>query len=425
MNLKNKTLISIFILFFSFFAFSAFAGSSHNVWGFAWSENIGWIKFNNCTDPTNSATCGPINYGVHICTGDSDPLCSSVASPKKGKLIGYAWSENIGWIRFDPSGPYPASPNFSVRVDVDGTICGQRGRICGWARAVRAINPEGQTLGGWDGWIKFSGSNYNVWLDNSVSPRELRGYAFGGDDNNSEAVIGWVSFNCKEGGSLGNNICSTSNYKVMTSFSLNQPPTAQICCQNCAAENCTAYQGSTFTLINNSTDPDNDIQNSTWDILGWGSNNDLTCSGVCNYTIPFLSSGNYTVLLSVTDSAGNVATTTKSFQVRQDIYANFQCSLDNINWTDCTGLRIRVGQSLYLRDTSTPSEGATIVSRLWTLQDGNPATSTLQNLSVSFSTTGDKTISLSVTDSAARTGTIQKIIKVQRLPIWFPVPPRY
>ena len=206
--MKNQSfLIIIFILVLALFYFhhpkKVLAGTNDNVWGWAWSGNIGWIKFNNCTDPSNPATCGNINYGVNISTD--------------GNLTGYAWSENIGWIWFDPPGPYPSSPNYSARVDLTS------GEISGWAKAI-AGGTSGS--GGWDGWIKLRGTiqgggSYGVSIATTTGPiREFRGWAWGGDDNASEAVIGWISFNCAERGN-----CATSNYKVMTSF--NQLPTAR------------------------------------------------------------------------------------------------------------------------------------------------------------------------------------------------------
>jgi len=140
-----------------------------------------------------------------------------------GIFSGYAWSEHIGWIRFDPPGPYPIDPQYSARVDLTstGTVCGGAGWVCGWARAL----VDG---GGWDGWIKlgpiiFDSTNHGVWLDTTA--QEFRGWAWGSD------VIGWISFNCKEGGyneGTGEiyNICSISNYQVKTSLSLNFKPTA-------------------------------------------------------------------------------------------------------------------------------------------------------------------------------------------------------
>ena len=91
-------------------------------------SGIGWISFNGS------------NYGVGI---DAD-----------GRFSGYAWSSNIGWITFNETelGGCPAG-NCRAEVNLDN------GNVSGWARAYRPINPEGQTLGGWTGWISLRGSN--------------------------------------------------------------------------------------------------------------------------------------------------------------------------------------------------------------------------------------------------------------------------
>jgi len=171
-------------------------------------------------------------YGVKV---EDDP-----SSTTYGYLSGYAWSEHIGWISFadfDGDGDVdaadkiiagsPCTPNCEAKLDLTatGTVCGGAGWVCGWARAL----VDG---GGWDGWIKlgpiiFDSTNHGVWLDTSITPtHEFRGWAWGSD------VIGWISFNCKEGGyneGTGQiyNICSTlSNYQVKTSLFLNFKPTA-------------------------------------------------------------------------------------------------------------------------------------------------------------------------------------------------------
>ena len=223
----------IFLLIFGFLFFSlrkaekVEAGSGDNVYGWAWSDKIGWISFNNTTGG------GAINYGVHICESDSDPNpdCQALAVPRTGRLVGYAWSRGttadvggIGWIRFDPVGPYPEAPNYSACLDLPGAgqACDGIGdyNIGGWARAYRAIAPEGQTLGGWEGWIKLRGvygggaGTYGIKLNQTT--KEFEGWAWGGDpDGDSEAIIGWISFN-------GLNTGSPIDYKVKTS--LNFPP---------------------------------------------------------------------------------------------------------------------------------------------------------------------------------------------------------
>jgi len=190
-----------------------------NVYGWAWSENIGWISF-NCDNPEIAASCSTSNYGVDI-------------DLSTGNFSGYAWAgggENadaslaatIGWIKFNPAGPYPAvGPSYSACLDFPASIstdeaCNGVGdyTVSGWARAYRAIEPEGQTLGGWDGWIKLkgiaqNGNPYGVSFNSATN--EFQGWAWGSD------VIGWISFNCLDRG-----VCGVSDYKVMAD--VNQSP---------------------------------------------------------------------------------------------------------------------------------------------------------------------------------------------------------
>lgn len=136
---------------------SAFAGSQHNMTGYAWSSNIGWVSF-NCT---NDSSCGTADYGVNK-NGD-------------GTLVGYAWSSNIGWIQF---GGLSGFPSGSGTTASNATVSGSN--LVGWARA---LSYDGA---GWDGWISLTGTvpTYGV----SFSGTTFTGYAWG------SAVIGWLLF---------------------------------------------------------------------------------------------------------------------------------------------------------------------------------------------------------------------------------------
>jgi hypothetical protein len=155
-----------------------FACARHNIWGWAWSDNIGWLSF-SCENE-NEVGEG-FDYGVDIFLGETK------------NMSGYAWSENVGWIDLSPLGPYPDTPNYSTTVDLE------TGGISGWARAL-------SYGGSWDGWISMSGDNYGVSVD--FDEGELSGFAW------SDEVIGWLSFNCANEG-----VCGTVDYKVLTSFS--------------------------------------------------------------------------------------------------------------------------------------------------------------------------------------------------------------
>lgn len=137
MNVRQFSVIAILVFVavaMSFVAVpknttSADSPSYHNVVGWAWSDNIGWLSF-SCD---NENTCGGVDYGVDM---DQD-----------GELSGYAWSSNIGWVTFnrnDLGGC--SSPPCKAKV-IPGT-----GEMTGW---VKALSADGN---GWDGWISLSGS---------------------------------------------------------------------------------------------------------------------------------------------------------------------------------------------------------------------------------------------------------------------------
>jgi len=151
------------------------ANNSQELIGWAWSSNIGWVSF-NCS---NENSCDDVDYSVEMASG--------------GNLSGYAWNDNIGWINFAPVGPYPEAPDHGARLEP-----GKReNKITGWARACLGAalsdcsggtNPN---AGGWDGWIKLSGS----WKNGvSIKNNQLQGYAW------NDEVIGWIDFNPARGG---------------------------------------------------------------------------------------------------------------------------------------------------------------------------------------------------------------------------------
>jgi len=211
----STILVVSFVYFLNFFQIETIkAGSEHNVSGYAWSENIGWISFNNTSGG------GSTSYGVNI---DS----------ATGNFSGYAWSENVGWISFAPAGPYPdgCTSNCTAKLDF-GT-----NKVTGWARAC-AGTVNGDCTGatrtdGWDGWIKMSGTATNGSIYGvSRSGCDLTGFAWGSD------VVGWISFTSTNCDSDNNGVSDTGNYAncpvgqgvtsygVVTTFCENQPPLA-------------------------------------------------------------------------------------------------------------------------------------------------------------------------------------------------------
>ena len=167
--------------------------------GWGWSSQVGWVLF----DPV----CPP---EIGLCDG------VKVKTTIPRTFFGYTWinpryddgtsqSDNIGYVRFDPPGPYPTGINtadFSARFDPTDT---NNELIEGWARACSVfVNGCGGAMdnadlkpnnerGGWDGWLSLRGE-----IDCGTPPcpgygikrqsARLIGYAWGGD------VIGWLQF---------------------------------------------------------------------------------------------------------------------------------------------------------------------------------------------------------------------------------------
>src|SRR3989344_5801193 len=111
-------LLPVLALGFFSIAFFADASATDNISGWAWSDGIGWVSMNcwndfngdnviddnHCTgtNPTNGQPY--VNYGVNAAN-----ISATVV-----ELRGFAWSESIGWIFFNPPGPYPPSNNVGL-----------------------------------------------------------------------------------------------------------------------------------------------------------------------------------------------------------------------------------------------------------------------------------------------------------------------
>jgi len=282
-------LIILLVIFIFYSVGIINAGVTDNLSGWAWSENIGWISFNNTTGG------GGTDYGVNIGGG--------------GVFSGYAWSENIGWITFEegeligcPTPPCRASLDFGTR------------EVSGWAKALA-------NGGGWDGWIRLrDATNYGVsW---NPSTQEMEGWAW------SDMVIGWISFNCNNPES--GDVCLTSDYKVEYG---NLPPSCAIELQDGAGSPVSEVNvaQSFYIYAGGSSDPDdgvaqvrfssddnqNDSPGGTW--TGWFDWN--TSSGnwdafTKKMAWSFAAGGDKEVWVEIRDSA------LQSSQCHSDIYCN-------------------------------------------------------------------------------------------------------
>lgn len=192
----------------------ASGGSSGNVSGFAWSNNFGWVSLNSrdCDINNNGTFEGPAETPTPApdgCPLSGGATAYSVNIDNSGNFLGYAWSENLGWINFGPTSGYPTAPNSAAHYD------SVSGKVTGWAQVL--------SLGA-DGWLKLGDA---TWASQSTSINsgtgEFNGFAWNGNVDTTSG-LGWLSFNCSTGGASGENICvSNSNYKVVVT-GLNPAP---------------------------------------------------------------------------------------------------------------------------------------------------------------------------------------------------------
>lgn len=217
--------------------------------GFAWSD---------MPDTSNEAYPSPQSGAVgrgagwismNTTLGTSAGYGGNVTVDASGNLIGYAWTPNMGYIRFDPDGPYPESNPGAVLNPINpGTpvvpvgpsnggngsqgpvtpgggflptifkrlfnaetayayssasrIDLSTGKWSGFARACAVFqNPSACTgalasndiTGGWDGWISLRGAIGNALTDGygvqtNLTTGVTAGWAWGGD------IMGWITF---------------------------------------------------------------------------------------------------------------------------------------------------------------------------------------------------------------------------------------
>lgn len=68
-----------------------------------------------------------------------------------------------------------------------------------------------------------------------------------------------------------------------------------------------------------------------------------------------------------TKSSANCDGCRVSINAIPDASADFECSLNKEVWKPCEGFRTKVGATVYLKDLSVPSQGASLISRKWSV----------------------------------------------------------
>jgi hypothetical protein len=133
---------------------------------------LGWISMNrsDCDPDADGFTEGGIvNNPAYPSCPDGKEITKDINYGVQmppvgdGSVAGSAWSSNVGWIQFDPSGGYPTdnckpSPCPTTGVKKVGN------NLVGWAR-IKSIEEAAalpiSNSGGWLGWIKMGGVAQN------------------------------------------------------------------------------------------------------------------------------------------------------------------------------------------------------------------------------------------------------------------------
>lgn len=195
-NTIYKISFSIAVIAFIFFvsvfsvldkrAEAQVGSGSTELYGEAWSENVGWISFNYCENI--GVNCGVTEYSVSV-------------DNRSGAISGEAWSENVGWLQFGGLSSFPSgSGTLSENAKVVLKSGPNKGKITGWARfCAGTLNGDCSTMTdsieGWDGWVSLSGNLYsspdvsgNSGVTYDSDTNKIVGKAWGGD------VLGWIDF---------------------------------------------------------------------------------------------------------------------------------------------------------------------------------------------------------------------------------------
>ncbi len=212
--MKSLFKIFAFAIFLFFGITNLMSAATVDLKGYAWGADnnpfggVGWINFNNTSTGTNTAVSNT-EYKVTF-------------DRTSWELVGYAWSENYGYIRFGgfddsefPSAKTacqsnPKNQSTDGPCNVHLVADGAGYKLVGYARycfvyqsgCSGSLRPNSE-LGGYDGWIGFKGTSFGVSY--STSDNAFKGFAWGGGHSSTSNAnygegSGWIKMNPANGG---------------------------------------------------------------------------------------------------------------------------------------------------------------------------------------------------------------------------------
>lgn len=384
-----------YILFFVLSLFCLFSSTDvasvtirGSMLGYAWSDNIGWVSF-SCV---NDDSCATSDYGVDVVSGNV--------------LTGYAWSDNLGWISFNSS-DLIGCPSGACNASLTD------GKIIGWAKQIN--NSEA-------GWIKLGpinieGTDYGV----TVTGQDVAGYAW------SDA-FGWLSFSC-----ANNDNCATSDYGVIYEAAPSVVENLNVDIRYCEHDN--------FNTVN-----DGLVVVFSWDFIGELSQRDyeIELATDSGFTSPFVmtattASSSYVLNLEgsawngeqldwgdtyywrvrATDEGGTTSSWEEESFTISHTHGSPWVKIEHVPEEILAGGEVTFnGTSSIVYDGSTPTYS-------WIFEGGSPATSTESEEVVTFDEVGDDfTTTLTVTDGTGYSCQKTELNKVNLFnPIWKNVSP--
>jgi PKD repeat protein len=294
----------------------------NNLVGWAWSDNIGWIGFSCHTSEAeksgnsggNVPTCSSV-WGAHIIeSGES----LAIGLPER-TVIGHAWSDNIGWISFQKT--ETNIPPSTGKLAFDSLFLDKNfiatvnssNRIVGWARVLSACTDASCTA-----LINPSWDGWIYFPDDASgvtidSRGRWSGFAWGG------AVLGWISFDASRDAYTGTAFSAPSKNTAPVASMVTTPNLRMV--------------GTGFVYsVNVDASASYDVD--TGDILTyfWDFGDGINSSGITASHV-YATAGNYKVSLVVTDNKGLSSTVTQSVNfVAPDLSA---CLITCAKDSDC------------------------------------------------------------------------------------------
>jgi len=119
---KTPFIVGFFLFLAFYFSVPAQAGTVLSSYKYAWSNNGGYVNFEDVV--VNDSSLTGFAWSNNFGWIKFDPAQGGVTNDGQGDLSGYAWGENLGWINFDGVTIDKNSGRFSGQAtgDVIGTI---------------------------------------------------------------------------------------------------------------------------------------------------------------------------------------------------------------------------------------------------------------------------------------------------------------